>query len=94
MKVALLLQCPHCHVVNNRHAGVGDALPVDGDLTLCWSCRRIAAFVVTATSMSLRFLTEAEQRYCASDPDVQFAIRAADEAVDAEAATKRRENLS
>lgn len=66
------IPCPHCGRQNNSHVvavdpGAGTHLPVDGDWSVCWNCRRPARFVAGPFGMALRALSPDEEAEVAED---------------------------
>lgn len=75
--IDLVTPCPHCGRVNNAQTGVStDGAPSDGDVSLCWGCRRPSAFVVGPLGTSLRPLTEQEEAEVLADSTIKRALAA------------------
>lgn len=66
--------CPHCGRTNDQHAGPDrEALPADGDVSLCWGCGGIGLFQVTALGLTVRKPTADEQAELDQDPGIRAA---------------------
>lgn len=64
--------CPHCSRLLDgvTAANGGDALPKDGDRTICLYCMRLAVFVVGPMGFALRAVTsEEDEEFRANHPD-------------------------
>jgi hypothetical protein len=69
--------CPHCLVTSPVSSNVtGDALPADGDLTLCAECAGVSCFDFSAPG-GRRHLTRTERDALDRDPDMVHKISVA-----------------
>lgn len=71
--------CPHCRRVNDSHISRDAEVPGDGDVSICWRCRKLAVFVETPTGYAVRMPTPDEQAEFDQDPDIRAALAAAAE---------------
>jgi hypothetical protein len=70
--------CPHCGARNPHHVHPSLAPPADGDLTVCWPCGKVLAFVLTPLGVvtGLRALDGAELAEALAASDVRAALAA------------------
>lgn len=68
--LALPLFCPYCGRLNDRHHNIhGPAVPKDGDVGICWGCRKVFVFEGGAA----RLPTELEQAEINARADISLA---------------------
>ena len=66
--------CPCCGVRNNAHDAPDPAArPVDGDVSVCFSCREPMFFTLSAGRLGLRRPSERERAELLADPRIQRA---------------------
>ena len=88
--------CPYCGAHHhNRDVAIGDD-PNDlnagaGDITICWKCFEISAFV---SSTELRKLTSDEALIVSKHPAVAMALEIAKSSSSTKEALKRLRNIS
>lgn len=72
--------CPFCGRVNIAHDGpTPESQPKDGDVSLCWGCRRPAFYVNTPLGVGLRVPTADEQLELDEDPQLRQTLAAMSE---------------
>lgn len=73
MSERLPIRCPGCDTVNDGHSGaLPDALPVDGDVGICWSCRGLLVFTLDDRGcLGARLPTPAELVRLEADADIR-----------------------
>lgn len=68
----MLATCPACGRTNEAVKGLsGEAVPADGDRTICFGCGVWSVFVVNAVGVTQRLPNDAEAGELADDPRVQ-----------------------
>jgi hypothetical protein len=66
-----MLKCPHCGRNHEYHDGsTPDAKPKPGDVSVCWSCRRLGIY----TNFGIRVPTPEEEAEILSDPEVRSVL--------------------
>lgn len=72
------IRCPFCGRQNDSHGEVHKPLatPQDGDLAVCWGCRRVSVFEAGPWGLRQRQPTADEQAEIGSDPRVGQAVAA------------------
>jgi hypothetical protein len=63
--------CPWCHAVGIDQGYDDNDPPVEGDLSICWSCRQIGTFT---SDGSVRMPTKQEYETFMADPEVRKVI--------------------
>lgn len=63
--------CPWCRSNRNSHIGWNEDEPVDGDLTVCWTCRQIGVYDDTGET---RRPDRTEYTRAIADPEVRLAL--------------------
>lgn len=74
--------CPHCGRRNELHTGIEGTQPKDGDLAVCWGCRKLGIFVVGPLGLSVRATTDEEAEDLGARPDVRALLAAMTESYD------------
>lgn len=79
--------CPHCGRRNDQHAGLNGKPPADGDVAICWGCRKVGIFAVGPYGTGVRQATDQEAAEVMADPRVRAALGAMAESYDPDTAT-------
>lgn len=91
MPKTLVTFCPYCQhkIEHHDHVGGREGGPDDGSVAVCWYCRKVAVYRVTALGPVLKALSPAAERQMRAAPMVQRVLAAMAESINVQSAIAR-----